>query len=148
MYVHTTLHTCRVARWYTYFQTQNTNLGKFWRDMEWKRLVYSMAIWNISWPFLYILWAFGNLVTIWYVTPSVLVYCVKKSGNPAYMRVFAQQQQQQQCMLTSGKWLAHCTTATYAEQLNRRSRVRFPTGCTFGFKDFTYTLQSCFLYVT
>jgi hypothetical protein len=53
--------------------------------------------------FLYILWAFGNLVTIWYVTPSVLVYCVKKSGNPAYMRVFAQQQQQQQCMLTSGK---------------------------------------------
>jgi hypothetical protein len=30
-----------------YFQTKNTNLGKFWRALEWKRLVYSMAIWNV-----------------------------------------------------------------------------------------------------
>jgi hypothetical protein len=32
-----------------YFQPQNPNLGKFWRALELKRLVYSMAIWNILW---------------------------------------------------------------------------------------------------
>jgi hypothetical protein len=36
-----------------YFKTKNPNLGKFWRVLEWERLVYTMAIW-------YILWAFGN----------------------------------------------------------------------------------------
>jgi hypothetical protein len=25
-----------------YFQTKNSNLGKYWRALEWKRLVYSM----------------------------------------------------------------------------------------------------------
>jgi hypothetical protein len=29
----------RVARWYAYFQTKNTNLGKFWRVLHWKMLV-------------------------------------------------------------------------------------------------------------
>jgi hypothetical protein len=33
------------------FQTQNQNLGKFWRALEWKKLVYSMAIWIKLWPF-------------------------------------------------------------------------------------------------
>jgi hypothetical protein len=59
-----------------------------------KRLVYSVAIWNILWPFgtFYgsfvhfmaiwcILWQFGNLVsvcTIYYI-PPFLVYCVKEN---------------------------------------------------------------------
>jgi hypothetical protein len=30
-----------------YFQSKNPNLGKFWRALEWKWLVYSLAIWNI-----------------------------------------------------------------------------------------------------
>jgi hypothetical protein len=30
-----------------YFQTKNPNLGKFWRALEWKLLVYFMVIWNI-----------------------------------------------------------------------------------------------------
>jgi hypothetical protein len=30
-----------------YFQTENTNLGKFWRALEWKMLVYFMAPCNI-----------------------------------------------------------------------------------------------------
>jgi hypothetical protein len=30
-----------------YFQTQNPNFGKFWRALEWKRLVNSSAIRNI-----------------------------------------------------------------------------------------------------
>jgi hypothetical protein len=29
-----------------YFQAQNPDLGKFWRALEWKRLVYSMAVWD------------------------------------------------------------------------------------------------------
>jgi hypothetical protein len=36
----------RVARWYI-FRPKNPNLGKFWRDVKWKRLVYYMATWNI-----------------------------------------------------------------------------------------------------
>jgi hypothetical protein len=28
------------------FQTKNPDLGKFWRALEWKRLLYSIAIWN------------------------------------------------------------------------------------------------------
>jgi hypothetical protein len=41
------------------FQTKNTNLGNFWRALEWKMLVYFMVIWNILWPFGNV---FGNLV--------------------------------------------------------------------------------------
>jgi hypothetical protein len=32
------------------FQTKNPNLGKFWRALEWKRLVFFMENW-IFWPF-------------------------------------------------------------------------------------------------
>jgi hypothetical protein len=28
------------------FQTKNTNLGKSWSALDWKMLVYFMAIWN------------------------------------------------------------------------------------------------------
>jgi hypothetical protein len=34
-----------------YFQTQNPNVGKFWRAFEWKMLVHFMTIWSILWPF-------------------------------------------------------------------------------------------------
>jgi hypothetical protein len=30
----------RVARWHTYFQTKNPNLGKFWRVLQWEMLAY------------------------------------------------------------------------------------------------------------
>jgi hypothetical protein len=30
---------------------KNRNLGKFWRALEWKVLVYIMTIWNILRPF-------------------------------------------------------------------------------------------------
>jgi hypothetical protein len=32
-----------------YFQTKHPNLGKFWSALEWKRLVYFLAIGNILW---------------------------------------------------------------------------------------------------
>jgi hypothetical protein len=30
-----------------YFQTKTPNLGKFWRALEWKMMVYFIVIWNI-----------------------------------------------------------------------------------------------------
>jgi hypothetical protein len=33
------------------FSNQNRNLGKFWRALEYKMLVYIMTIWNILWPY-------------------------------------------------------------------------------------------------
>jgi hypothetical protein len=34
-----------------YFYTKNPNLGKFWMCLQWKMLVYFMAIWSILRPF-------------------------------------------------------------------------------------------------
>jgi hypothetical protein len=34
-----------------YFLAKNPNLGKFWRVLQWKMLVYFMAIWYILWHF-------------------------------------------------------------------------------------------------
>jgi hypothetical protein len=30
-----------------YFQTKNPNSGKFWSPLDWKLLIYFVAIWNI-----------------------------------------------------------------------------------------------------
>jgi hypothetical protein len=38
---------CQMA----YFPTKDPNLGKFWRALEWKMLVYFIVIWNILLPF-------------------------------------------------------------------------------------------------
>jgi hypothetical protein len=55
------------------FQTKNPNLGKFWRVLQWKMLVYFMDPFTV---FCYILWTFGtvrgNLAYIfpfWYFVP-------------------------------------------------------------------------------
>jgi hypothetical protein len=50
-----------------YFQTKNSNLGKLWRPLVWKILVYFMALWNILLPFGII---FGNLIQF------VVIWCV------------------------------------------------------------------------
>jgi hypothetical protein len=38
---------CQMA----YFQTKSLNLGKFLKFLQWKMLVYFVAIWYIPWPF-------------------------------------------------------------------------------------------------
>jgi hypothetical protein len=58
-----------------YFQTKSSNSGKFWRDVNWNRLVYSILLWNISWPF-------GCLVTIWYISPRFGILCREKIWQP------------------------------------------------------------------
>jgi hypothetical protein len=50
-----------------WFQTENPNLGKFWRALDWKRLIYFMAIWTI-------LWRFGYFMTIWYILYSFCAF--------------------------------------------------------------------------
>jgi hypothetical protein len=45
-----------------YFQTNNTNLGKFWRVLQWKKLLYFIAIGSIFHPI-------GYLMDIWYIFP-------------------------------------------------------------------------------
>jgi hypothetical protein len=80
-----------------YFKTKNHNLGKFWRPLEWKVLVYFMVVGNILWPYgifylhwvyctasWYILWSFGIVVVIWYIPPPFGILCQEKSGNPGY----------------------------------------------------------------
>jgi hypothetical protein len=55
------------------FQTQNPNLGKFWRALELKgndHMGYSMAIWCII---LLFYGTFGNLVAIWYIFSPIWV---------------------------------------------------------------------------
>jgi hypothetical protein len=64
------------------FQTKNPNLGKSWRALEWKMLVYFTVIW-------YILWSFGNVVVIWNIFPRFGILCQEKSGNPAMQRTNA-----------------------------------------------------------
>jgi hypothetical protein len=43
------------------FQTKNPNLGKFWRVLEWKMLVYFMDTWSILWSFVIF---YGHLVYV------------------------------------------------------------------------------------
>jgi hypothetical protein len=65
------------------FKTKNPNLGKFWRALQWKMLVYFNDTWSIlHMLFCYILWTFG-------VVRGILVYFSRfgilyqeKSGNP------------------------------------------------------------------
>jgi hypothetical protein len=70
-----------------YSQTKNTNLGEFLRALEWKRLVYSWAIWNVHMYVLRLfctfLWPFGDLVANWNIFLHFGTLCHEKSGNPA-----------------------------------------------------------------
>jgi hypothetical protein len=86
-----------------YFQTKNPILGKFWRVLQWRMLVYFMAIWYILWLFgifygylvyfmaiWYILWLFrifyGYLVyfmAVWSILRPFVIFC----GHSVYLMV-------------------------------------------------------------
>jgi hypothetical protein len=70
-----------------YFQTKNTNMGKFLRPLEWKRLVYSWAIWNKLRLFCTFLRPFGDVDKLAYF-PHVGILCQEKSGNTGLERHF------------------------------------------------------------
>jgi hypothetical protein len=60
-----------------YFQTKNPNLGKFLRTVDWKMLMYCMAIWNILETFGTYYDHLVHFVFIFYIL--VLVSCTKKN---------------------------------------------------------------------
>jgi hypothetical protein len=52
-----------------YFHTKNLNLGKFWRALEFKLLVFFIFIWYILWPF-DIFMVICCIFPFWYVVIS------------------------------------------------------------------------------
>jgi hypothetical protein len=65
-----------------YFQTKNTNLGKFWRFLDGKMLLYVMAICNILRTFGLFYDNSVHIVFIWYVFFGLGIMHQEKSGNP------------------------------------------------------------------
>jgi hypothetical protein len=67
------------------FQTKKSNLGKFWRVLQWKMLVYFMSILSTLRPWKIFCGHLVYFVAIWYILWSfgvffpVLVYCTKKN---------------------------------------------------------------------
>jgi hypothetical protein len=59
-----------------------TNLGKFWRALECKILVYFMDIWSILRPFDIFYGHLVYFVVIWYIFPRVGKLYQEKYGNP------------------------------------------------------------------
>jgi hypothetical protein len=65
-----------------YFQAKNSNLGKFWRALDWKMLIYYMAMWNILQTFEI---CYDHFVFICYIF-LVLMPCTNK--NLATLDIF------------------------------------------------------------
>jgi hypothetical protein len=64
------------------FQTKNPDLGKFWRVLLWKILVYFMTIWYILRPLEIIYGHLVYFVVIWNIFPRFGILDQQKSGNP------------------------------------------------------------------
>jgi hypothetical protein len=60
-----------------YFQTKSTNVGKFWRTLDWKMLEHFMGIWNILRTFRI---CYDHLV---HFSGFGITY-QEKSGNPGH----------------------------------------------------------------
>jgi hypothetical protein len=56
-----------------YFQTKITNLGKLWRVLQRKMLVYLVAIWLILSPFGIFCGHLVRFVVIWYIFPRFIM---------------------------------------------------------------------------
>jgi hypothetical protein len=62
-----------------HFQTKNRNLGKFWRVLQRKMLVYVLNSLSILRPFdIYFMTILVYIVLIWYIYP-MMVYCTNKN---------------------------------------------------------------------
>jgi hypothetical protein len=75
-----------------YFQTKNSDLGKFWRTLQWMMLVYIMNICSILQPSNIF---YGHLVYFlvnWYIFPRVGMLYQEKSGNAGpFLRIESSQ---------------------------------------------------------
>jgi hypothetical protein len=64
------------------FQTKNSNLGKFWRALEWKIWLYFMTSRNILRPFGIIYGRLVKFAVILYIFPVLVCLDQENSGNP------------------------------------------------------------------
>jgi hypothetical protein len=64
------------------FQTNNPNLGKFWRGLDWKVLIYCLTIWSILRPLEIFYGHLVYFVVIRYIFPRFGMLYQEKSGNP------------------------------------------------------------------
>jgi hypothetical protein len=64
------------------FQTKNPNLSKFWKALDWKMLIYFMAIWNILRTYGIFYDHLAQFVFIWYIFFAFGIMHQEKSGNP------------------------------------------------------------------
>jgi hypothetical protein len=64
------------------FQTKNTDLGKFWRVLQRKMLVYFVSIWSILRALEIFFGHVVYFVVIWYIFPRFGMLYQEKSGNP------------------------------------------------------------------
>jgi hypothetical protein len=64
------------------FQTKNSNLGKFWRALDGKMLIYFRTFWNSSWTFGIFYYHLVLFVFICYIFPGFGIMYHEKSGNP------------------------------------------------------------------
>jgi hypothetical protein len=64
------------------FQTKSRHLGKFWRVLPWKILVYIMTIWSILRPLEIFYGDLVYFVVIWYLFPHFGILDQEKFGNP------------------------------------------------------------------
>jgi hypothetical protein len=65
-----------------YFQTKNTNLGKFWSFSQWKMMIHVMTIWSVLTPFGIFCVRSVHFMAIWYIFPRFGMLQQEKSGNP------------------------------------------------------------------
>jgi hypothetical protein len=72
------LQGCQMA----HFQSKNPNLGKFWRFLQWKILLYFMAIWFILLPFGIFCGHFGIVYGYLANFSRFGMLHQEKSGNP------------------------------------------------------------------
>jgi hypothetical protein len=64
------------------FRTKNPDLGKFWRVLRWKTLVYFMSTWSTLRPLEILYWHLVNIVVVWYILPRFGMLYQEKSGSP------------------------------------------------------------------
>jgi hypothetical protein len=69
-----------------YFQNKIPNLGKFWKALVWKTLLYFMAVWNISRTFVTFYDHLEHFVFIWYIFSGFGIIYQKTYGNPARVK--------------------------------------------------------------
>jgi hypothetical protein len=68
------------------FQTKNPNLGKFWRTLDWKMLIY-LGPFGIFYRHFGIFYDhLVHFVFIWYIFSGLGNIYQEKSGNPGYVR--------------------------------------------------------------